>query len=399
MIDISDVHVSLGGQAVLEGVDLRVDHGELVGLVGPNGAGKTTLLRTVNGLLTPDSGHVRIDGDRIDRLGSRATSRRVATVPQDSHLGFTFTVEEIVEMGRTPHRSRLDWTDATEAVADALATTDIDHLRTRPVDEVSGGERQRVLVARALAQDTPVLLLDEPTASLDVNHQVRVFQLIRGLVEDGRTALAAIHDLDLAARYCDRLALLADGCIRRVGTPWDVLDSADLGESFQTTAAVTENPITTTPSVTALPDRPEVDTRVHVAGTGAPAARALSACWRAGINVSAGIVPTDGAVASLAGWLGVSVVTAAPFETPDEAARQAVDRFLDDADAVIRAGSHPDPATEAHIESIDTVIDWPESDIVRDDSDRAAPESDAPPDRPVDAVLAVLSDEVTAHDD
>ncbi|PSP45087.1 hypothetical protein BRC69_07275, partial [Halobacteriales archaeon QH_6_66_25] len=186
MIDVDGVSLSFGDVPVLDGVDLRVEQGELVGLVGPNGAGKTTLLRTINGILDPDAGDVRLDGEPVAELSAREVSRQLATVPQDTHVGFAFTAEQIVEMGRTPHRSRLDWTDDDDPVDAALERTQTDHLRDRSVDDLSGGERQRVLLARALAQEPAALLLDEPTASLDINHQISVLGLVEDLVAEGR---------------------------------------------------------------------------------------------------------------------------------------------------------------------------------------------------------------------
>jgi len=156
-------------------------------------------------------------------------------------------------MGRTPHQPRFGADpDGRAAVDRALERTDTDALADRPIGAVSGGERQRVLLARALAQETPALLLDEPTASLDINHQVRTLELVRGLVDEGRTALAAIHDLDLAARFCDAIAVLADGRVLASGRPGDVLTESVVEAAFGVRAHVDENPATGTPRVTAL---------------------------------------------------------------------------------------------------------------------------------------------------
>ncbi len=251
---IRDVAVSLGDQRVLAGVDLSVDPGELVGLVGPNGAGKTTLLRTLNGTLTPDEGTVRVDGADIHALSARARSRRVATVPQDTSVGFAFDVRTIVEMGRHPHRSRFGDDPDPEAVDRALERAGVAHLADRSIDAVSGGERSRVLVARALAQDAPVLALDEPTASLDIGNQVDTLDLVAALVTEGRAAVAAIHDLNLAARFCDRLVVLTDGRVRARGPPADTLTPETLRAVFGVSAAVDDHPATGTPLVTALAD-------------------------------------------------------------------------------------------------------------------------------------------------
>ncbi len=265
-VELSGVRVELGGEPVLEDLDLAVEGGRFVGLVGPNGAGKTTLLRTVNGRLSPVAGRVRLAGEPVAGLSARQLGRRVATVPQETNLSFDFTVRQIVELGRHPHRPRFGGRDPDPGAVDrALRRTATDHLADRLVTAISGGERQRVLLARALAQTAPVLLLDEPTASLDVHHQVRTLGLVRDLVdESGRTVLAAIHDLDLAARFCDELVLLTEGRVRTAGPPAAVLTEEHLEASFGGPVAVGQNPATGTPTVTVLgADRaePPVDAR------------------------------------------------------------------------------------------------------------------------------------------
>jgi iron complex transport system ATP-binding protein len=258
VIRIEDVAAELGGREVLRDVSLSVPAGEFLGFVGPNGAGKTTLLRVVNGLVEPTRGRVEVAGEPVAGRSARDLARRVATVPQETTLGFDFSVRDVVAMGRTPHQSRFAGTDETDrdAVERALDRTDTTGLADRPVGELSGGERQRVLLARALAQETPVLLLDEPTASLDINHQVATLSLVRDLAREptgeGRTAVAAIHDLDLAARFCDRLALVADGELAAVGTPREVLTAERLERAYGVRAVVSEHPVTGTPTVTAL---------------------------------------------------------------------------------------------------------------------------------------------------
>ena len=266
-LELDDVTVSYGGRTVLDGVSLSVRRGEFLALVGPNGAGKTTLLRAVNGLVTPESGTVHTDGADATSLSARGRARRVATVPQETNVGFDFPVRDLVAMGRTAHRSRLSHESEADraAVTRALDRTGTAAFADRTVGSLSGGERQRVVLARALAQAAPLLLLDEPTASLDINHQVRVLGLVRDLVttateRDGtdrpaRTAVAAIHDLDLAARFCDRVALLADGDIRAVGPPHEVLQGDRLAAAYGVETVVTEDAVTGAPRVTALGER------------------------------------------------------------------------------------------------------------------------------------------------
>ena len=386
LVDVRDIVAGYGDESVLDGVSLSVERGEFVGLVGPNGAGKTTLLQTINGVLEPDGGQVLVDGVAVHDLSSRAASRRVATVPQDTTVAFEFPVEAVVEMGRTPHRGRFSGDpDGREAIERALDRTDTARFRERPVGSLSGGERQRVVLARALAQATPALVLDEPTASLDVNHQVRTLELVRALTREGKGALAAIHDLDLAARFCDRLAVLADGDVRAVGPPEEVLTGERVATAFDTPAAVVPSPVTGAPTVTPLshpgPDGdadhwlghehghdsrddvgrdtghdPEaVDLQVHVAGAGTAAARTVATLAAAGATVTAGVVPEGGLAASVAREHGVETVEASPFEPVDAATEAAARDHLVAADVAVLAGDLP-PSLRALVRDHDAVV-------------------------------------------
>ena len=353
LLELSDLSVSLGGNNILDGVSLTVDAGELVGLVGPNGAGKTTLLRAIRGTLTPDSGTVRIAGESVHELGSKAASRRVATVPQDTSLAFEFSVRETVEMGRTPHLSRFGGTTEADrdAVEQAMARTSVAAFADRPVTAVSGGERSRVLLARALAQATPLLLLDEPTASLDLNHQLETFETVSELVGSGRGAVAAIHDLNLAARYCDRLVVVAGGGVLANGPPETVLTGETLKRAFDTDAVVTEDPITERPHVTALSttrERAHTDGgltfdyaaslgRAHVVAGGGRAGPLLSALDRAGVALSVGPVAEGDTDADVADALGVETVRTAPLTTINDEERRRTEQLASAADAVIVA--------------------------------------------------------------
>lgn len=325
-----------GDGTVLEGVSLTVDRGELVGLVGPNGAGKTTLVRTLLGALEPDGGRALLDGDPVMELSSREAARRVAAVPQRAGFTFPFTVREVVEMGRHPHSPRLGRDPDPDRVGAALERAEVAGLADRSVDAVSGGERQRVLIARALAQDTPALVLDEPTASLDVNHQVRTLELVRELADDGHAVLAAIHDLNLAARFCDRLVLLAGGEVAAAGPPDRVLDPDVLGAAFGARAVVGRDPLTDSPVVTALPDRTaDRAATVHVVGSGPAAASVLGTLAEAGFETTAGVAPAGGRVAALADRLGIKAVTAPPFADAASDARDRASGLVEAADVTV----------------------------------------------------------------
>ncbi|NUR43197.1 MAG: ABC transporter ATP-binding protein [Streptomyces sp.] len=233
-LDIEDMSVA----GILDGVRLAVDSGAFVGLVGPNGSGKSTLLRCVYRALRPAVGVVRLAGDDVHALPSRAAARVLAALPQESAAEFDFTVAEVVAMGRLPHRDRTAASDA-EICGQAMARTGVGHLADRGFLALSGGERQRVLIARALAQQARVLVLDEPTNHLDIAHQLEVLRLVR---DSGVTALAALHDLNLAAAHCDLLYVIADGRIVASGPPHDVLQPGLLAEVFGVRAHAVRHP-------------------------------------------------------------------------------------------------------------------------------------------------------------
>jgi iron complex transport system ATP-binding protein len=341
VIEVEHFSVSFGSVQALSDVTLAVERGEIVGLVGPNGAGKTTLLSAINGLVEPAAGTVAVTGDDVSTLSARALARRVATVPQETSLSFSFPVHEVVAMGRTPYRSRFERVSDTDRAHTqrAMERTDVARFADRSIEEISGGERQRVVLARALCQDPHALLLDEPTASLDINHQVRMLSLVREFVAEGRAALCAIHDLSLAARFCDRLVLLADGRVLAAGAPEAVLDEEHVERAFDTEAVVTRHPVTGTVDVTAMTDRPERDARVHILGGGRDCARAIATLAEAGFSVSVGVLPNGDTALETARAHGVETVTAAPFAPVDAHTRERAIKLVQEAGVTVLAGS------------------------------------------------------------
>lgn len=234
------VSFSYGHRPVVRGVTLQVAAGEMVGLLGPNGAGKSTLLRLGAGALRPQAGVVRLGGANIQRLSRREVARQLAVAPQEFVVQFAYTVRQIVELGRMPHHDIFGLTrrEDAQAVEVALAAAGVEHLADRDFNDLSGGERQRVLIALTLAQEAPILLLDEPTAHLDIRYQIETLDLLRRLnAERKLTVLAALHDLNLAARYFPRLLLFRETIVAD-GPPTHVLDAALLSEVYGTPVRV-----------------------------------------------------------------------------------------------------------------------------------------------------------------
>lgn len=233
-LEARDIAVALGRRRVLEGASLAADPGEMIAVVGPNGAGKSTLLRSMAGLLQPLAGSISFGGREIANWNRDELARAIAYLPQSRAVHWPLTVEIVVSLGRLPHGSGprgLKEADRA-AVQAAITAMDLADLQSRPATELSGGELARVLVARALAQEAQVLLADEPTAGLDPGHQMALFGRLRQIAEEGRTIVVALHDLSLAARFCDRIVLLKEGRSVADGPPEAVLSSDWLAAAY-----------------------------------------------------------------------------------------------------------------------------------------------------------------------
>ncbi|MFI7616518.1 ABC transporter ATP-binding protein [Nonomuraea terrae] len=247
---------SAGKRVVLRDVRLDVREGETIGIVGPNGCGKSTLLRVLAGLRNPSAGHVHVGGVRLHGLGARQRARKVALVAQEQDLPPDLLAWEVVALGLTPYRSPWNGVGPREraAVADALAQVALADLADRPVNQLSGGERRRVLLARGLVQRTPLLLLDEPTNHLDVRHQLDLMRLVRRL---GRTVVLALHDLTLATSTCDRVLVLHEGRALPLAPPGEALTPGVVGAVFGVDATPIRHPVTGDTHLLITPLRPE----------------------------------------------------------------------------------------------------------------------------------------------
>jgi len=245
-IELRGVSFGYAAEVVVRDVSFRVAPGEFVGIIGPNGSGKSTLLRLMSGYRRPWQGQVRLDGRPVERRDRRELGRLVGVVPQDTAVTFPFSVTEMVLFGRTPHVGGFGFERDRDLAAArrAMERTDTTHLARRAVTELSGGERQRVILARALAQEPAILLLDEPAAFLDIRHEVEMYDLLRDLQRGGMTVVSVLHDLNIAALYCDRLLLLHEGRLARAGTPAEVITYPTLTAVYGTEVYVALNDIT-----------------------------------------------------------------------------------------------------------------------------------------------------------
>jgi len=256
ILEIAGLRAGYGDGDVLHDLTLAVSRGEFLTVLGQNGSGKTTLLKAVQRLLPEVAGEVRVDGMSVFGLGRRAIARMMAYVPQLGEAALGFTVAETVEMGRYAHQGRWAALSARDAAAveEALALTNVAGLRDKQLAHLSGGERQRVFIARALAQDAPLLLLDEPSAHLDMHYQVEIYELLKSLQEKrSKTILAAEHNLNLAVPYSDRLLFLKDGRLSALGPPRDMVTRDLVRAVFDADVEVRENPFSGLPEVSLNP--------------------------------------------------------------------------------------------------------------------------------------------------
>ncbi len=240
-ISLKGLTYCAGGQTILRDITFGLPRGELIGILGPNGAGKTTLLKTITGFLRPSHGQITVLGRNLYSMTPVERARKMALLPQNLEIPFSFSAQEMVAMGRYCHPGREDEIHAK--AARAMDACGISHLAHRPFSSLSGGERRLVLLARCLCQDSPIFLLDEATASLDIRRKMEVFELLRQEVNvEGRTVVIVVHDINLASLYLDRLLFIKDGNLIGQGTVKELLHSSFLSEVFETRTIVMDHP-------------------------------------------------------------------------------------------------------------------------------------------------------------
>lgn len=251
-LEINGLSYSYNENNAIDNVSLKIKKGEFVGLVGPNGSGKSTLLKNLYRALTPDKGTILLDGEDLLKMKHKKSALKQAVVGQENEVPFNFLVEEIVAMGRSPHKKLFDFDNSHDRymVHHALEHVGMEKMAKRNYQNLSGGEKQRVIIARAIAQESDLFLLDEPTNHLDIGYQIQVFDLIKRLKV---TVIAAIHDLNMASLYCDQIYVLKDGKIVLHGTPEEVFTEENIYNVYGVHSSVTKHPITGKMAITFLP--------------------------------------------------------------------------------------------------------------------------------------------------
>ena len=251
-LNMQDVTLGYGRKLVVENITLKAEPSDIVGLVGPNGCGKSTIIKALSRVISPFSGKILLNGQNISRIPRRELACLLGVVPQVPLLPSNFTAFEIVLMGRNPHLGLFKYEGPKDLTIawEAMEKTSTQHLAQRKISELSGGEIQCVVIARVFAQETEVILLDEPTANLDIGRQIEILDLIKGLCrKDGLTVLVSLHDLNLAAQYCDRLVLIDKGRIHAEGTPGEVINADNIRQVYGADSYIYAHPLSGLPAV------------------------------------------------------------------------------------------------------------------------------------------------------
>jgi len=345
MIEARQLKFCYGQQCLFANLNFTIRQGEIVSILGPNGCGKSTLLRLLRGNLQPDAGEILWNQQPVSRISAKMMATRVAVVPQSTHIDFPYRVREMVAMGRYPHRKsllELSSKKDQEAVRHALVVTDILDLADRPVTQLSGGELQRVLFARALAQQAEVLFLDEATSHLDIDHRLELSELLVRLNrEQGTTIVQISHDLDLASAVSDRILLLSGlGKIAGFDTPQQVMTPVNLRRVFRVEVNVEENPLTGAPQIIPLINTSGLHLdglRVHLFCGGGSGKSLLRKLQFAGARVSTGPLNRGDSDEEVAAALNTSVIREDPFQPFSQRALDDTRQALADADVIVVA--------------------------------------------------------------
>lgn len=232
---------------VLKDISFNIEKGQFISIIGPNGSGKSTILKLLNNLYSPKKGNIFIEGKNIYGYKKRDLAQKIALVPQDTFLDYEFTVEDVVLMGRHPYKKRFQKEDENDfkIVEEALKMTNTLHLKDKLITEISGGERQRVVIARALAQNPSIILLDEPTSHLDINHQIEILNLLKRLNQEKSTTIViVIHDINIASRYSDEIIMINEGKIVGIGRPEEVITKKNIEETYNLKVIIEKNRVT-----------------------------------------------------------------------------------------------------------------------------------------------------------
>jgi iron complex transport system ATP-binding protein len=353
VVKITNLGFTVSGSRILRGVDLEVREGEFLGIIGPNGAGKTTLLRLLLGIYTPSEGTVKMMGKSLTEMNGRERAKICSYLSQDVITTFPYPVIDIILMGRYPYRTRFsaEKEQDLEIARRALSYVGMSHLEDRYFNELSGGERQLVLFAKVLAQESRILVLDEPTSNLDIKHQDQFFSMALELTGEKKAVLAAVHNLDIASQYCSRLLLLEEGRIAAEGRPEEVLKSDILDRVYRTETIVSRNASTGSLVVNVMPSiRKKRHGKIHLIGGAGSAVNLTRELLRLGYTVTGGIAHQYDADTELWNNLGIPHGTVSPFAAITEKEVKEYAHFVKEADLTVLCEFPLGPGNLANLE-------------------------------------------------
>ncbi len=360
LLNVLGVTVGYGSSPVLQDASVQINSGDFVGIVGPNGSGKSTLLRTISRVLKPRHGSVLLEDNDIYTVSANEIAKQMAVMTQEQGLSFPFTVRNLIMLGRIPHLKRFarEGPKDQEAVDRAMVLTDTVMLAERQVNELSGGEKQRVLLARALAQEPKIFLLDEPTASLDLTYQLEIMELLlRYRCEYGLTIIVVLHDLNLGSRYCDYLVVVKQGRIHAIGPPNQVITASMINDVYGCKVRVENLNLSERPYI--IFDNEEIGAaedlgrQVHVIGGGGSGVLLLRNLVRSGWKVSTGVVNVGDSDWQEAIRLGLGIVEAPPFCSVDGDAVLRNQEMMQKAEFIVMAGV---PFGSGNIRNLEAVL-------------------------------------------
>lgn len=343
VLEASRIVYSYSRKPVVKDVSLEVNKGEFLSIIGPNGSGKSTLLKTLSHVYIPDSGEIILMGKSLDTYKRKEIAQRIAMVPQDTSLDFEFTVEEVVLMGRHPFLGRFAKEDSNDLdlAYEAMERTNTLHIKDRLITEISGGERQRVFIAKSLAQNTSIMLLDEPTSHLDINHQIEILELLKRLNSEKELAIVlVIHDINLASRYSDRILLMKDGEIVAQGSPEAVITPGNIENTYGMRVAVETSRYTGNVTVTPIEIKRRLKgsekRRIHIIGGGGTSLELMHRLNQEGHDLSLGVINVGDTDWQHGKALRLTLIEEKPFSGISErASRKALDQIMSSHAVVI----------------------------------------------------------------
>lgn len=340
VLSVTDVNVKIGTAEILHKMSADANQGMFVGIIGPNGSGKSTLIHCMSRTLNSATGKILVLGKEIEKYSHKELAMLLGVVPQESTRTFDFSVDDIVMMGRYPYQKLLRPPEPhdREACQKAMALTGISHLAGRSISTLSGGEWQRVLIARALAQETPLLLLDEPISQLDINHQIEILSVLQSLTHQGSTVICVIHDLNLASQYCDEIIMLDQGAVYATGAPHKVMTQENIRAVFGLDVMIRTHPTTGKLYLIPIYHRKPIKKnglKVHLICGGGSGTEIMFALHESNCDVSTGILAMNDTDYSTSVQLGIPCIAEPPFSPITDVSRSLLEESIGTADLVV----------------------------------------------------------------